>query len=191
MTEIQPPTDGSAQPAIPIPDRGLSDPHAFAADAEVPFESRTFTHETADHPEAGAAGLAVVGATDRDGSLLLLVQPSAGHAVLPHATVEPDEDWATAAREHVEALTGLDITVDGVRRVRRIEHVVAGEDVPRETTHHVVLAGSVAGSAPTTTGLCEDNDWEVGWHLTPPVDLETATRPGERTAHDDVRLFLD
>lgn len=191
MTDSQPPTDGSVQPASPIPDHGLSDPRAFAENAGVPFESRTFTHDTADHPEAGSAGLAVVGVTDRGGALLLLVQPSADHAVLPHVTVEPADDWAAAAREHVEALTGLDVAVDAVRRVRRVEHVVAGEDGPRETTHHVVLAGAVAGAAPTTTGLCEDNDWEVGWHRTPPVDLEAAARPGEQTAHDDVRLFLD
>lgn len=191
MTDMRPHPDGTAQSVTPIPDRGLSDPPAFAENAQVPVESRTFTHDTADHPEAGSAGLAVVGVTDDDGALLLLVQPSADHAVLPHATVERDDGWAVAAREHVEALTGLDVAVDGVRRVHRVEHVIAGEDGPRDTTHHVVFAGSVAGSAPTMTGLCDDNDWEVGWYRTPPVDLDTAARPGEQTAHDDVRLFLD
>lgn len=191
MTDNDTLTDGSAPPATPLPDRGLSDPQAFAEDAGVPFESRTFTHETPDHPEAGSAGLAVIGVTDRDGALLLLVQPAADHAVLPHATVDSTDDWAVAAQEHVEALAGLEVAIDGVRRVRRVEHVVAGEDGPRGTTHHVVLAGSVAGSAPPTASLCDDNDWAVGWHRTPPVDLESAERPGEQTAHDDVRRFLD
>lgn len=191
MTDSQSQTDGSAQSVTPIPHHGLSDPQAFAENAGVAFESRTFTHETADYPETGGAGLAVVGITDDEGALLLLVQPTAEHAVLPHATVDPDDDWAAAARAHVEALTGLEIAIDGVRRVRRVEHVVSGEDAPRETTHHVVLAGSVPGSAPTTTGLCEDNDWEVGWYRTAPVDLTAADTTGEQTAHEDVRSFLD
>lgn len=162
------------------------DPEQLFADDAVDAERRTYTHEDAGHCEATAAGRAIVGVTDDDGRLLLLVNRDEEHAVLPNETVDADEDWAAAGRRRVEEMAGIDVALDGVERVRRVEHVVEDEGAPPDTTHHVVFGASPASDA-TLDGLCEDNDWEMGWHDGLPVEDED----DDAGALDDIRLFLE
>lgn len=162
------------------------DPEQLFADDAVDAERRTYTHEDADYCEATDAGRAIVGVTDDAGRLLLLVNRGEEHAILPNERVDDGEDWAAVARNQVEELAGIDVALDGVERVRRVEHVVEDDGTPPRTTHHVVFGASPAGS--TALGdLCEDNDWEIGWH----DELPVAAEDDDAGVLDDVRLFLE
>lgn len=192
MKDKHPPSESGSHPRTGRIDDGLTDPVAYAERTGIGLQHRRFNHDTTDYPEAGSAGLAIVGVTDDTGALLLLVHPRDDHVVLPHAPVAYDGDWAATAREHVDELTGIRIALDVVTRVRRVDHLVSGETDPKETTHHVVFGGSVAEPDPPTPTLCSDNEWQIGWYEEPPVDLAAAPdAEGEDTAYNDVRLFLD
>ena len=137
------------------------DAERLYADGDVPTERRTFDHEDADHCEAAAAGRAIVGASAPDGRVLLVTNADEEHAILPNTVVDPGEDWAEAAREHLRKAAGIDVELEGVELVRRVDHAVDGEVV--ETTHHVVFAASAPDDR-IPDGLCADNDWELGWY---------------------------
>lgn len=151
----------------------------------------TLTHEDdeqyEDHCETDAAGRVIVGVTDADGRLLLQVNLDAGYAILPNDTVASDEDWATVGRECVEGSTSIDVTLDSVERVRRVEHVVVDEEMPRSITYQVVFGASVSAAGTVPDGLCEDNPWEFGWYDAIPVDGDDHGAG----VLDDIRLFLD
>lgn len=162
------------------------DPERLFDEGDVDTDERTYTHETGDHCEADAVGRAVIGVTDADGSLLLVVDPAEGHALLPNETVASGEDWAAVGRERIAGMAGLEVALDGIVRVRRVEHVVEGE-AERRTTHHVVFGASVDESRPPLDGLCDDNPWELRWC----DDLPVEDDDGGTGSIDDVRLFLD
>lgn len=162
----------------------VTDPLALAGREGLDPTTRTFTHPSRDHREADAAGIAVAGITDDQDRLLLLVEPEAGHAVLPHGTVDPGGDWAATVRDHVEQAVGVPVTLDDVAVVRHVDHVIEGEDEPHATTHHVVFAGTPAPDAPTPS-LCEGNSWTAGWYDGYPEGVDCAG-----TSDDDIALFL-
>lgn len=166
----------------------VTDPVAAADSAGLAIDQRTHVHENReqyqDHCESDAIGRAIVGITDADDQLLLLVSREEKAAMLPNETVAPGEDWATVGREWVEGAAGIDVTIDGIERVRRVDHEIEGEDSPESTIYHVVFGGSVPSEA-TIDGLCADNPFELGWHDELPVAEE------EESAHvADVRLFI-
>lgn len=162
------------------------DPAALADREGIEVEDRTYTHEDRDHCEADADGRVVVGIARDDGDLLLLLDPTDEHAILPNCVVDPDEDWTTVARETVEGTTGVPVTIEGVEAVRRIEHVCEGEN-PHNETFHVVFRGSVAdeGAAADPT-VDDDTDWTAGWYDHLPIAV--GDDPGDAVA--DIRRFL-
>lgn len=164
----------------------VTDPEALADRNGLEIRQRTFTHESREHCEADAAGRAIVGVTDEDGRLLVQVNREIDCAVLPNDTVGLDEDWATVGRHSVEERAGISVTLDSVERVRRVEHVVEGESTSQLTTHHVVFGASVASPETSLDGLCEDNDWEIGWYDELPVEVDD----DGTGVIDDIRLFL-
>jgi len=151
----------------------------------------TLTHEDDEHYEnhceTDAAGRVIVGVIDADDRLLLQVNLDAGHAILPNDTVASNEDWATVGRECVKGSAGIDVTLDSVERVRRVEHVVADEETPRSITYQVVFGASVSAAGTIPDGLCEDNSFELGWYDAIPVDGDDHGAG----VLDDIRLFLD
>lgn len=159
------------------------DPERLYADGDVPTERRTFEHGDADHCEADAAGRAIVGVTVPDGRVLLVTNPVAEHAILPNEVVDPGEDWVEAARDRVAAMAGIDVALTGVELVRRVEHTVDGE--VGGTTHHVLFAATAPSDA-IPDGLCDDNDWELGWYDAVPHENEG----DDGGAMADVRRFL-
>lgn len=166
---------------------GSIDPAQLFDDGEVDAERRTYTHEEPEHCETGALGRSILGVTDDDGRLLLVVDPDGRNLVLPNAKIAPGDDWAVAGRERVEAMAGIDVTLDGVALVRRVEHETEGvETAPTSTTHHVLFEASADPDA-TFDGLCDDNDWELGWYDEVPFEFDD----GDTGALADVRLFLE
>jgi hypothetical protein len=164
----------------------ITDPEAIADSEGLEISQRTYIHENRDHCEANAVGRAIVGITDEDGRLLLLVNPAADHAILLHATVAPGEDWATIGRHTVEEMAGISVTLDTVERVRQVDHVLDGDSTPQSTTHHLVFGASVASPEATLDGPCEDDGWEIGWYDELPVGIDD----NGTGALDDIRLFL-
>jgi hypothetical protein len=166
---------------------GSIDPAQLFDDGEVDTERRTYEHEDSDHCETGALGRSIVGVTDDDGRLLLVVDPDERNLVLPNATIQPGDDWAAAGRERVEAVAGIDVTLDGLVLFRRVEHATEGSETARtSTTHHVLFAASADSNA-EFDGRCEDNDWELGWYDEVPFEFDDAGTG----ALEDIRLFLE
>lgn len=185
MTEIKL-DDAAVDPAQLFDDASDDDTGPLETD------ERTYTHCGTDHCEADAIGRAIVGVTDADGNVLLVVNPEEEHAILPNCVVDPDEDWETGARRQLTETAGLDVPLDRVERVRRVEHVVDADSAdgtqhPPRTTHHVVFAASVESVRPPLDDLCDDNPWTLGWYDEVPVAVED-TGSG---VIDDIELFVD
>lgn len=160
------------------------DAERLYADGAVTRTEVTFDHDDPDHCEAGTRGRAIVGLTAPDGRVLLVTNPEIEHALLPNAVVGPDEDWAEAGRDHLQASAGIDVALADVELVRRVDHTVDGEVV--ETTHHVVFAAS-APSDDVPDGLCDDNEWELGWYDAHPYPEDEV---GDGHSTRDVERFL-
>lgn len=167
----------------------VTDPKAIANCEGIEIRQRTHIHENRDHYqnhcEANAIGRAIVGVRETADRLLLLVNPAADHATLPNDTVAPDEDWATVGKHRVEEQAGIDVTLDSIERVRRVDHAVDGESTPRSTVQHVVFGASVSSSDATLDALC-DEDSEIGWY----DELPVGTNNHGSYSRNDIQLFL-
>ena len=177
-----------------IPANGTIDPERLFDDEGIDTAERTYTHGNEEHYRnrhgAGTVGRVIVGITDAGGRLLLLTDPEEGHALLPNDTVGSGEHWTTVARKWVEGQAGIEVTIDGIERLRRVEHAIEGEETPRSLVHHVVLSGAAVSTAPREAPLDElgaDNPWELGWYEQLPYEVEDP----ESDPIDDIRLFLD
>ena len=180
------------------------DPASLADDPDVDVAERVYPHADTDHCEADAAARTVVGCTRADGSLLLLVDRDADHAVLPHPTVDAGEDVRAVAREETAAVANVPVEIGDPVALRRVEHYETedhdgvgdpdafeppADATPHNVTHHVVFAASVADGATAGDGDpgVDDPDWEADWFAAAPVDL--ADEHGDAAA--DIRRFLD
>ncbi|EMA43171.1 hypothetical protein C449_14372 [Halococcus saccharolyticus DSM 5350] len=162
----------------------VTDPAAVAERSGVAFEQRTYERDDVEHCETDAAGRVVVGITDGDERLLLVVNSEDEFGVLPNEAVDPEEDWAAVGRWLIEEMTGTDTTLNGVRAVREVEHVVDGEK--QSQTHHVVFGGSLADSDAILDGVCDDNSWELRWFDAMPTWLDDEARG----VYADIELFV-
>jgi hypothetical protein len=169
----------------------IIDPERLFNNDSIDTEERTHTHENEEHYrnrcEAGTVGRTIVGITDADGRLLLLTDPEEGHALLPNDTVSGDESWTTIGREWVEGAAGIDVTIEHIERVRRVEHAIENRDGVESVTYQIVFSASIPSAGTIPDGLCADNPWELGWYGELPFRMDDAG-PG---ILDDIRLFLD
>jgi hypothetical protein len=170
---------GSASTTVSI------DPEALADEPGLEAQKATFTHEEADHCEAGAAGRAIVGVTDADGEVLLTVREGPDHAILPNGIVESEGEWRETARETAETL-GVAVELDGVERVRRVEHELE-DGACLEPTYHVVFRATHSREERDEPAIACDDEWSARWVADSPVD---PGRDGDSVS-DDIRLFLD
>jgi hypothetical protein len=167
------------------------DPERSFEDGHVDTKRLTLTHEDAErydeHSETDVIGRAIVGVTDVDGRVLLVVHPEERIATLPNDTVAPDEEWATVGRSWVEGAAGVDVTIEDIERVRRVEHAIENRDGVESVTYQIVFGASIPSAGTIPDGLCADNPWELGWYGELPFRMDDAG-PG---ILDDIRLFLD
>lgn len=159
----------------------VTDPVAAADGVGLGMEQRRRVHgsraQYQEHYESDAVGRAIVGITDADDRLLLVVNREQSVAMLPNDTVASGEDWATVGREWVEGAAGIEC-------VRRIDHESESEESPVSSVYHVVFSGTASETA--IDGLCADNPFELGWYDELPISEE------EGSKHiADVRLFID
>lgn len=165
----------------------LQNPSRLRNREDVLITSETQTHDDADYCVAELAGQIVVAVENDDGELLLLGNDEFGIVVLPHGNVEEGDDWAATAREEIEALTGISISLDDVEILRQIEHVADGE--PHGTTFRVVFTGRPVGGTIQECKQSADagnDNWWAFWASDLPADLDV---PGGGPG-DDLRHFL-
>lgn len=123
----------------------LEDPATLQAREDITVTETTQEHETVDHCGIDNDGHVVVAVRNSNDELLLMQNDEHEIAILPHGTVEPGQDWAAAAREEVEAVTGVSIALDGVDVLRDVDHVVEGEEEPHVSTYRVIFSGRPVG----------------------------------------------
>lgn len=137
MTDTSRATDPTAEP--------LTDPSTLRDVDGVDYQTTERTDD-AEHFERHEAtdGFAAVAVTNGDGGLALTETGPVW--ILPHAGVEPGEDFVNVARRAADDLLGLDVTIDRVVRARRKDCTL--EDSDRETTvHDVVFEATPADDA--------------------------------------------
>lgn len=179
---------GHVHPTSDEPDGLTLDPTTLREREDVEYGERTYPHEDTDHCAADAAGRVIVGVSNEDGAVLVLVADDADHAILPNCTVDEDDDWAAVARDTAAEIAGAPVTLEAVECVRRVEHVLEDDDEPHAVTHQVVLAASVDGAG--EPGV-ERDDCTAGWYETVPVALDDGDGAGHGDAVEDLRRFLD
>lgn len=165
----------------------LPDPEALRDRDDVDYREDTVVHDEA-HLELNESidGRAIVGLTDAEGRLLLRRAGCDDDLVLPHPPVEPGEDFAAVARRGIDELAGIDVVVDGVERVRRVEFRLEGDEQRRTTVHHVVLRASPRADATgAEAALDVTGTPDVDWFDEAPESVPEG-EPGA-----DLRLFLE
>lgn len=166
----------------------LADPDTLTTREDVAATTETIRHEDRDHCGTDVAGRAVVGVTNADGDVLVLIADDMGVALLPHGRVESGDDWAEAARAGVEGQTGVAVSLDSVEAVRTVDHVVGG--ISHTTTRRVLYSASPAGGEIRDCKRSADagtDGFRAVWVDNLPDGIEA---PGGGPKND-VRVFLD
>ena len=160
------------------------DPEEVARRKGVEYSEREHTYEDESHCEASADGRAVVGITNDEGEVLVLVHPEG--VSLPNATLDSGDTWRGAVRDSTEDTLGTAVTVGDPIRVRRVEHRTEGDEHPHNVTHHVVFEGSLAPDA-ADPSVPADSPWRAEWY----GDLPPAADDEDTGALADLRMFVD
>lgn len=166
----------------------LSDPASFAEREDVDVETTETTVGAAEFAQwTSLDGLVAVGVPGGDGQVLLM---DGGNGwALPNQPVAPGEDWVGVAERTIDQLTGVEVEIDGVERVREVEYVREDDENSRTTVHHVVLSAATVTDdavAAELVGGAGANLPSVDWFDVPPAaDRED----GDVDA--DVGLFVD
>lgn len=154
----------------------IADPHAFR-DHDVPFHTDQDT--VPDQVVADVAemdDLAPTGVTAPDGSVLLMRIEEDCAWKIPSSAVAPGEAYGEAARDWVTENSGLDVTLDGVVGVWRIE--LTGESSGETAERHFVTFRATPATddprpqVPTDALPPERRPADVGWFETLPDGAE-------------------
>ncbi|MCU4753557.1 hypothetical protein OB919_16460 [Halobacteria archaeon AArc-curdl1] len=167
----------------------LTDPARFRNHDGVRYEERTETHADADHYRAHSRGMAVVGVTAADSSVLVATHLEEPVALLPNARLEDGEGWLAAAERAVETLTDEPIDVGPPVLIRDLEHRLEGDDTAHTTSHTVIFEAAPEADGATAANLTARTtcNWDADWvHSFP----DGCTATPERAAAD-IRLFLE
>jgi len=181
-TADRPDTETADQPATLDPE-SHPDPAALAEREDVAFAERTYPYDP-EGCEADAAGRVVLGVTNDDGAVLLLVHEEADHAIPPNATVDPGESWRAVAREAARERANVSVDLGDPVAVRAVDHRDEEANAVRHRTHHVVFPATPADGADPDPSV-EDTAWTAGWYRDLPVDIDDA---GD--VLDDIERFL-
>lgn len=182
----------------------LFDPETLREHGDVEIIERTIVKDENhfDH-YVPIDGMVAVGVTNDAGELLLLVNESQSHVLLPYGWVESGDDWIAVAERRVPELTGIRVEIETVARARRVEYRLEGSE--RRTTAHQVLFSAAANGDRTITdspgieiqqGAADevrrhDVDIGAGWFgRVPEFALDPEDADGEDILRD-IRFFLD
>lgn len=171
-----------SNPTTSVDTPTVTDPESLREREDVEFLEATAVHDDRGHCAVDSDGRAVVGVTNDEGETLLVVDYDRPFAMLPNGTVESGDDWAEVGRQRVEHLTDLPVEIDGIERVRRVEHRTESEDEPHATSYQVVFAASPATDDLDISHGC---DWRGEWCDELPVEVDS------ELSEADIRLFVD
>jgi len=144
-----------------------SDPDAFP-DHDVPFHTETETVPTSVVEQvAEMDDLTPTGVTSADGSVLFARVESDCDWKIPSSAVPPEAAYDEAANEWVTDLSGLDVTLEAVEGVWRIELTAQDSDATAER-HFVVFSASPTTDEPRPTVPTDavapaDRPADIGW----------------------------
>ncbi len=154
----------------------ISDPTDFRAH-DVPFHTDTDTvPESVVGAVADMDDLVPAGVTAPDGRVLLARVEDDCAWKIPSSAVAPEAAYGTAAREWIGELSGLDVTLDGVEGVWRIE--VTGETSDATAKRHFVVfrasprTDDPRPTVPTDAVPPSRRPADIGWFETLPADAE-------------------
>lgn len=180
-------TETSTRNADEASDDSRFDPETLREREDVEYVEATKVNEDTDHCAVDIEGRAAVGVTNDAGEVLTIVDDETRFTLLPNSMVEAGDDWVAAGRDHVEQMFDLPVEIDEPRRVRKVEHVLEGDDEPHTTSYHVVFGASPAADPENATDGC---NWHVEWLDRFPEDAANEDGDGD-LAEADVRLFME
>lgn len=165
----------------------LTDPESVVEREDVDVrEEASVEHQHHFELYEPIEGMAVVGITNDEGEVLLLVHTEGSGAVLPYAPVESGEDWLAVGRRRATELADVDVEIDGIERIRRKYFSPEGDDERETTGYDVVLrASTAADETPDRTDVDDDGQWDARWVDEIPEDAAGGA------VLDDIRLFVD
>ena len=166
----------------------LTDPESLVDRDNVDFrEEASVEHQHHFELYEPIEGMVIVGVTDDDGRVLLMVHREEPGAVLPYAPVESGEDWVGVARRKIEEAAGFDVEIDGVELVRRKYFSPEGDDECQTMGYDVIVRAtpSTDETFEESTSVGEEGDWSLKWFD------EISEDAAGGAVLDDIRLFLD
>ncbi|MFC5971917.1 hypothetical protein ACFPYI_11295 [Halomarina salina] len=162
----------------------LTDPETLRDRDDVEYvEKSPEVHQHHYDLFESAAGTTIAGLTDDAGRVCLLEHEAVDLPALCYTVVDPGDDYVAGARDIVETSTGVEATIDDVRRVRRCTY--RSEDGEETTSHDVVFAASPVDS--TDLDPEAGHDWTAAWRDPATLDLPDEE---DNDVLDDIRLFL-
>jgi ADP-ribose pyrophosphatase YjhB (NUDIX family) len=167
-----------------VPDiHAITDPSTLRD--EVPFHEDTdVVPEETFEAIRDADDMAPVGVTTDDGETLVMQVTDTCAWKIPSSSVAPEESFADAAREWVRTNTGLEIDIESVAGVWRLDVRLDGSD-RTASQHFVVFEASPVSDDPAPPVPIDGDDdraLDAGWFTDLPED-------GARVPGTD--LFLD
>ncbi|MFC6731918.1 MULTISPECIES: NUDIX domain-containing protein [unclassified Haladaptatus] len=166
----------------------LSDPASLQTRADVEYtEKPCVEHQHHFDAYEPIQGMVIVGITNDEGEVLLLIHREGPHMTLPYDSVESGEDWVAVATRRVEELTDCAVVIDGVARVRKKHYAPEGDGSRQTVGYDVVMrASSLAGETITeATQVDEAGAWDLRWISSVPDDAAGGA------VLDDIQLFFE
>lgn len=164
----------------------LHDPDSLRDHPDVDFIDATETLPAMDFEETRERieSHAVVGITNTDGEVLLMNDGDHGWT-LTAFPVEEDDEWTAVARLGSERVTGLEVAIAGVERVRQVAFVAEGTSEQRFRMETVIFRAAPVEGRPVADefGNGEPAMWNLRWVDSIPDGVE-----GGLAA--DIQLFL-
>lgn len=165
----------------------LYDPESLRDRPDIEFVEERQPIPTAefDTTEDRIESHAVVGITNTNGEVLLMDDGEHGWT-LTAFPVEDGDEWTAVARLGIERVTGREITLEGVERVRRVEFVEDGPGDHRFDMYDVLFGAEPVEGRPVAEEFEGPGQtrWELEWFDTVPDGV------GGGLA-DDIRLFIE
>jgi ADP-ribose pyrophosphatase YjhB (NUDIX family) len=164
----------------------LTDPASLADRRTVDVE-----HQTETLPDAEFESLrdriedhAAVGLTNEEGAILLMNDGSHGWT-LPAVPVDQGEDYAAVAREGISDMTGIEVELEAVERLREVVFRPTDGDQERRM-YNVIFRASPVGGRPVAEA------YSAGDADAPAVEwVESIPEAQSPVLAGDIQLFLE
>ncbi|SER68527.1 NUDIX domain-containing protein [Natrinema salaciae] len=162
----------------------FSHPESLRDRESIPFheETRSVDRTAFESIAEDVDSHAVVGITNDEGAVLLQNDGSHGWTLLAFPA-EPGADWTTVVRQEATELLGIEVVLDQVERVRRLDLHLSSDDRQSVTMYNVVFRGAVDGTIDLEERRRTNDDPKLGWFTGVSDEQDGAVA-------DDIRRFV-